>query len=297
MSISTQVPATRGVSTGKHRTSKQAEFAAAVRDRLGRLTKPPADDSPPDSCDEVVDTRTGEPCEDTVPDGRADGAVAGWLGLRGARIRFDRRTRGVLAMLMLVVAVAAATAAWFSWPSPQQAPQAMPVAATHDGGEHGARPVLVSVVGDVVHPGMVKVRSGARVADAIQAAGGLRPEAKSAGFLNLARKVNDGEMIVVNGSDKPAAPADPSQAPKPSGDGTSADPSAGGQPAAPGQPVNLNDATEEQLDTLPGVGPVTARNIIAYREKNGGFDSVDQLTDVDGIGPATLKKLSSMVTV
>jgi hypothetical protein len=85
MSISTQVPATRGVSTGKHRTSKQAEFAAAVRDRLGRLTKPPADDSPPDSCDEVVDTRTGEPCEDTVPDGRADGAVAGWLGLRGAR--------------------------------------------------------------------------------------------------------------------------------------------------------------------------------------------------------------------
>jgi competence protein ComEA len=132
-------------------------------------------------------------------------------------------------------------------------------------------------VGLVVRPGLVTVPSGARVADAVAAAGGLRPDADPAS-VNMAAVVSDGQQIAVG---VPGAAADP---------GASAGPAASG-------PVNLNTATAAQLDALPGIGPVLAQRIVDYRTQQGRFTSVDQLDDVPGIGPALYGRLSGSVTV
>ncbi|GAA2458344.1 hypothetical protein GCM10010191_92820 [Actinomadura vinacea] len=135
--------------------------------------------------------------------------------------------------------------------------------------------------GKVRRPGVVTLPSGSRVADAIKAAGGARSGAAT-GSLNLARKLVDGEQIPV-GVRAPASP----QAAAPAG------PSAAG----PGTPLDLNAATVEQLDQLPGVGPVLAQRIVDYRTQHGGFRSVDQLQEVSGIGARRFADLKSMVRV
>ncbi|MET0451282.1 MAG: ComEA family DNA-binding protein [Mycobacterium sp.] len=165
-----------------------------------------------------------------------------------------------------------------------------PVAAGADA------PVVVSVVGLVHQPGLVTLEPGARIADALTAAGGTLDGADLVG-LNMARRVGDGEQIVVGIAAPPGSPpalgssttAPPEESqPAPSMDETSAP--AGGL-------INLNTATAEELDTLPGVGPVTAAAIVAWREANGRFAGVDQLGEVDGIGPARLAKLRELVQV
>jgi competence protein ComEA len=169
------------------------------------------------------------------------------------------------------------------------------------GGQPPAGPVVVSVVGLVHQPGLVTLESGARIADALEAAGGALDGADVVG-LNMARRVADGEQIVVG------LGAVPGQAPEMgssvvSGDAAAPGAAPVGEPSAPapgssgaGQ-VDLNSATVEQLDTLPGVGPVTAAAILAWRDTHGRFDAVDQLGDVDGIGPARLEKLRPLVVV
>jgi competence protein ComEA len=141
--------------------------------------------------------------------------------------------------------------------------------------------VVVSVVGSVAQPGLVTLPSGARVAAALEAAGGLLPEADPAS-LNLAAVVTDGQQIVVG---VPGAVA----AAGPVGD-------ASGTGAAPGARLNLNTASAAELDALPGVGPVLAQRIVDHR-KQGPFTSVDQLDDVPGIGPARAAELAELVTV
>ena len=157
-------------------------------------------------------------------------------------------------------------------------------------------PVVVSVVGLVRQPGLVTLGTGARVADALTAAGGPLERADLVG-LNMARRVNDGEQIVVGMSSPPGAPpamgSSISSAPGSSPDA----PAPGEKPTGPDGPVDLNTATVEQLDTLPGVGPVTAAAIVAWRDANGAFAGVDQLGEVDGIGPARLEKLRALVHV
>lgn len=135
--------------------------------------------------------------------------------------------------------------------------------------------LVVDVEGKVARPGIVTLAAGSRVVDAITAAGGVKGKADIS-MLNLARKVEDGEQILVG-----------------------IEPAAGDQVAsnAPGAKVNLNTATLEQLDELPGVGPVTAKAILAWRTKNGHFDSIEDLLDVKGIGQATLEDLRDLVTV
>ncbi|RBY84885.1 ComEA family DNA-binding protein [Blastococcus sp. TF02A-30] len=140
--------------------------------------------------------------------------------------------------------------------------------------------VVVSVVGSVARPGLVSVPAGARVADAIAAAGGLLPEADPAS-VNLAAVLSDGQQIAVGlpgasnggGSDAPA------------------------QQGAGGGLVDLNTATVDELDELPGIGPVLAQRIVAHRTEQGPFRSVEELDDVPGIGPTLFAELSGLVTV
>lgn len=134
--------------------------------------------------------------------------------------------------------------------------------------------LVVDVAGRVRRPGIVELPAGSRVVDAITAAGGALPGV-SLTSLNLARLLVDGEQIVV-GLRVPVGPP------------FTAAPTAGGTTATSIAPVELNTATVEQLDTLPGIGPVTAAAILQWRTDNGPFSSVDQLLDVSGIGDAIL---------
>jgi competence protein ComEA len=156
------------------------------------------------------------------------------------------------------------------------------------------QPVVVSVVGLVHRPGLVTLTAGARVDDALAAAGGVLDGADLLG-LNVARRVADGEQIVVGIAGPPGAP--PAMGSSITSTPGAADTAATGDPKATSGPVNLNTATVEQLDELPGVGPVTASAIVAWRDANGPFTGVEQLGEVDGIGPARLEKLRDLVHV
>jgi competence protein ComEA len=149
--------------------------------------------------------------------------------------------------------------------------------------------VAVHVAGRVRRPGLVRLPAGSRVQDAIRAAGGATSGA-DLDAVNLARKLTDGEQIRV------LAPGDPAPPPSPSAAG----PGAPGGPAGPGgvpsAPLDLNTATVEQLDTLPGVGEVTAGRIVAYRTAHP-FTTVDELLEVPGIGQRRYDQLKDLVTV
>ena len=156
---------------------------------------------------------------------------------------------------------------------------------------------MVSVVGLVHTPGLVTLAPGARIADAVQAAGGAVDGADLIG-LNMARPLGDGEQIVVGlapASGQPAVLG--SSVNSGSAPASRSSPAPGSTKPKGGEVVDLNAATAEQLDALPGVGPITAAAIVAWRQAHGRFTSVDQLADVDGIGPARLDKLRPLVRV
>ena len=143
--------------------------------------------------------------------------------------------------------------------------------------------VVVHVVGAVRRPGLYRLEQGSRIADAVARAGGATRKADVA-MINLAAPLADGEQVVV---------------PKRGVPGTAAAGSATGgvaaSPGVPAGPVHLNTATLEQLDSLPGVGPVTAQKILDYRQEHGAFSSVDELDAVPGIGPARMDTLRDLV--
>lgn len=142
--------------------------------------------------------------------------------------------------------------------------------------------LVVDVTGRVRKPGIVELPAGSRVVDALKAAGGARPGVRTAS-LNLARPLVDGEQIVV-GLKVPSVNLVPS-------------PGTGSQTSGAIVSVDLNTATQDQLETLPGIGPVTAASILQWRSENGGFTSVDQLLDVSGIGDVTLANIEAYVHV
>lgn len=173
------------------------------------------------------------------------------------------------------------------------------------GGEAGTagEPLVVSVVGLVGRSGLVTLAPGARVADALDSAGGVLEGGDRDG-LNLARKVSDGEQILVGsapGPDGSGGPRSdiigPGPGPGQAAPGTGAPAAGSPDPGGGGGLVDLNAADAAALESLPGVGPVTASSILAWRAANGSFTSVDQLVEVDGIGPATLARLRPLVTV
>lgn len=197
------------------------------------------------------------------------------------RAAFDPGRRGLRA-LAAVAALVVALAAYLAWqarPSVEPAPEPVPVAES-------GRPVassspvslVVAVTGRVRKPGLVRLPPGARVADAIDAAGGVLPDTDLSA-VNLARKVTDGELIAIGVPGVAAA------------DG----PAAGAGPGA--GPVNLNTATLAQLDALPGVGPVLAQRILDHRARHGDFRSVGDLRQVEGIGDSKFAQLKDLVTV
>jgi competence protein ComEA len=156
-------------------------------------------------------------------------------------------------------------------------PAARPAAVRVD--QAGGGRVLVHVAGAVRRPGVYRLEAGARVDDAVRRAGGAA-RAADLSAINLAAKLEDGRQVLV-----------PERAP-PGEAGAAA-----GTTAVPGQPINLNTATLEQLDTLAGVGPATAQKILDYREQHGAFSSVDELDRVPGIGPGRLAALRDLVRV
>ncbi|MBR8641618.1 ComEA family DNA-binding protein [Streptomyces tuirus] len=150
-------------------------------------------------------------------------------------------------------------------------------------GATAAAEIVVDVGGKVREPGVHRLPAGSRVTDALRAAGGVKPGANTDG-LNRARFLVDGEQVIVG------APASAAGGTAPGGTTGAA---AGG--AAPTAPVSLNTATADQLDTLPGVGPVLAQHIIDYRTQHGGFRSVDELREVNGIGDRRFADLRNLV--
>lgn len=205
--------------------------------------------------------------------GRAHAAILGVvvvvaLVFTGSRV-MAARGHDVEPVAVTPVATAAAT------PTPSQSSSA-------------PTPIQVHVLGAVQSPGVVSVPSGARVAQAIDAAGGLRPDADPA-ELNLAAVVADGAQIIIGTT---AQPRGEIRVDAGSSGGSGAGPAAGSAPT-----LNLNTATVQQLESLPGIGPVTAARIIAWREANGGFTRVEELQEVDGIGPKTYASLAPLVHV
>jgi competence protein ComEA len=149
--------------------------------------------------------------------------------------------------------------------------------------------VVVHVVGAVLRPGVYEVQEGSRVADVVARAGGLTGDAQESA-VNLARVVTDGEQVNVPTQDEVAQGV---VADRPDEAVSASVPAA----SAPGGPVNVNTADAALLETLPGVGPVTAAEIIADREANGPFASVDDLLRVSGIGDKRLEALRGLVVV
>jgi competence protein ComEA len=251
---------------------------SAAADRLARVVGLPPDPSDPPPY----------PWDDAVAGGSLPGqAAASSPGAaptagqpRSALAAFDPGRRGVrvLAVVAALVVCVAAFLAWRSRPQVTPAPQAV-AASPGAAPASAAAPLVVSVIGKVNKPGLVRLPAGARVADAIEAAGGALPGTDLTG-VNLARKVVDGEMIAVGVTPPPGAA-----------------PVGGSGSGSGGGAVNLNTATLAELQTLPGIGEVLAQRIIEYRERHGGFRAVTDLRQVEGIGDAKFQQLKDRVTV
>lgn len=183
-----------------------------------------------------------------------------------AEARVDPARQGVLALVLVAVVAAVVAGFLLLRGRPSEQPVAPPpiTSGTTSGPE-----LVVDVAGQVRHPGLVRLPAGARVDDALRAAGGVLP-GTSTGTLNLAAKVQDGEQVLVGAS--------------------------AGSPAAPAL-LDLNTATAQDFDALPGIGPVLADRIVSWRTEHGRFGSVDQLREVSGIGESKYQSLKAKVRV
>jgi competence protein ComEA len=201
------------------------------------------------------------------------------------RERLDLLSRGEIAGLIVVmVAVLAGAGLWYarSLPKPVTIAEA---SAAGVGGQAAVpsptpAPIIVDVAGEVRRPGVYEFAEGDRVIDAIERAGGALPKADLS-LLNLAAMLADGTQILVPKAGPPAPPGSAS----------------GSVPGSTAGLININTASETELETLSGIGEVLAATIVEYRTQNGPFASVDDLEDVSGIGPATLEEIRDHVTI
>ena len=189
---------------------------------------------------------------------------------------FTLSRRHALVAVVCAFAVVLVASRLLSAPGSPAPTEASPLAAAPVPSAPEPSTVAVDVEGAVRRPGLYQLPAGARIADAIARAGGTTRRADKA-LVNLAAPLADGEQVLV---------------PRRTPGGASA---AGSPGASPTGPVDLNSATVEQLDTLPGVGPVTAQKIVDYRREHGPFTSVDQLDAISGIGPTRIENLRAHV--
>ncbi len=195
-----------------------------------------------------------------------------------AQVLVTPPTEAIRPILKIVVAALVITAGlvWLNRPTPASVPEVatpgIPISASS--GEptmvQSFDQIVVDIKGDVLTPGLVTLPAGSRVADAIAAAGGLIPSANVAS-INLAERLSDGQMIFIGNAQSLEISSDPR--------------------------INLNLATETELDSLPGVGPVMAGRIIAWRETNQKFHSIEELQEVPGIGPKVFANLKALVRI
>ncbi|MFI2757857.1 helix-hairpin-helix domain-containing protein [Streptomyces echinatus] len=273
----------------------------------------PDDVAQPSQLSQPEELREPEGLPEPESEGRAGVGAPDWrvragLALRErmpvwlqARYAVERRGVVALAVVLVAAAVLAAQHFWTGRPQSVSAPQvvraqapfdkkaegpttgaAMTGAAAGTSAPPGAE-IVVDVSGKVRKPGIRRLPAGARVADALRAAGGVRPGVSTEG-LNRARFLVDGEQVVVGLPTGSGAPP-----------GAAAGPVSGPAGTGPSAPVSLNTATADQLDTLPGVGPVLAQHILDYRAQHGGFRSVDELREVNGIGDRRFTDLRDLV--
>jgi len=192
--------------------------------------------------------------------------------------------RELAALAAVGVLVVAGAGLWYarSLPRAVQVRESLPSAGPSQASPSPAL-LVVHVAGEVRRPGVYEFQTGDRVVDAIKAAHGPRKHANLDG-LNLAAPLTDGEQVLVP-SDVGAATGSGSGAPVP------------GSSGAAGALININTASESELEQLPGIGPVLAQRIVDYRTEHGPFPTVDSLDDVSGIGPATMDDLRELITV
>ena len=272
-------------------SSRRSDDADLIRERLRVLLderRPPG--WVPE--DEALDAEA----EEEVAVAAADDGLPAAMGRHRApdsavRVAPGRRAAWSLWVVGLLAALLVVGSTWSGRPqvepapvepAPTASPAAESPAATPPVGvaADSAATVVVSVVGSVARPGLVTLPEGARVADAVTAAGGLLPDADPAS-VNLAAVVSDGQQVAVGVPGAVAAGGTVGGTDAPSGAG----------------PVDLNAATAPDLDALPGIGPVLAQRIVEHRERNGPFRTVEQRDDVPGIGPTTYAELAELVTV
>jgi competence protein ComEA len=148
----------------------------------------------------------------------------------------------------------------------------------------GSRKLVVDVAGAVKRPGVYRFSQGARVIDAIARAGGTTRGAIT-GAINRAATLSDGQQVVV-----------PSAAGSTTTAAAGAAASVGGETSVPDAPVSLGTATQEQLEEIDGIGPVTAQQILEFRDSKGGLGSIDELDQISGIGPVTMESLRAALT-
>ena len=292
-----RLPSVRGVP----HTPRRSDDADVIRARLralldegfrGGWVPDEDDDRSISEVDTVAEPDPGGGHGDHLADD-TDGRPAGMGRHRapGPAVRWDPGRRGARSLWIAALLAALLLIAW-TWvdrprvepapaPATESAAPEEPTATPEVGEAAGtATPVVVAVVGLVARPGLVTVPTGSRVADAVDAAGGLLPGTDPAS-VNLAALVIDGQQIAVG---VPGVV-----------DSVPTSPDGGG--AGGGGLIDLNSATASELDALPGIGPVLAQRIVAHRDEQGPFRSVDQLDDVPGIGPTTFAELAELVTV
>jgi competence protein ComEA len=271
-----------------HRSKADLELARLISDRVALVLA----DRPPRRARDPDELRAGRPDDlpYELPDELSDELSDESPG-ELQRQRFSRIHVGVVSTLLILGLITAGWLLFRARPVAVASPGDVvtvttsgPTMASATPSPKGAAKIVVHIFGAVRHPGLVRLPESSRVQDAIDASGGLTRRADP-GELNLAQPLSDGQQVVIGTRSEPAG-----EVRDQAGSGTATGPSATGA-------LDLNRANQSQLEELPGVGPVTAQAILTWRQQHGRFSRIEELQEVDGIGPKTYAQIAPHVRV